>query len=140
VSGTLPPPPQGRPVVLYDGACGWCIGWAGWLVRHDRAGRFLLAPLAGETAARYLGPSPPADTMALVVPDGSGARVLTHAAAVRGVLMHMGGPWPALALLGTLLGPFGDVLYRWIARRRHALPAGAGACDPDAVPQARRLP
>jgi len=129
-----------RPIVLYDGGCGWCTGWAGWLCRRDRRERFRLAPLDGETARRLLDGPPPKDTMVLVVPRAGGPpERLTESDAVLGVLKRLGGPWRAFALLAFVPRPLRDAAYRQVARRRHALPGGR-ACDPAAVPPARRLP
>jgi predicted DCC family thiol-disulfide oxidoreductase YuxK len=141
-----PPPPEDRhPIVLYDGTCGWCTGWAAWLCRRDRAGVFRLAPLDGATARRVLDGPPPADTMVLVLPAAQGPpRRLTESDAVLGVLRRLGWPWRALGALAVVPRPLRDPCYRWIARRRHALPGAAAACDsardPAGIPPARRLP
>lgn len=140
MTGGVPAPPGGRPLVLFDGDCAWCTGWTAWLCRRDRAGRFLLAPLGGETARRYLGPEVPPDTMFLVVPAGSGGRVLARSRAVLGVLEGLGGPWRAAGLLRIVPAALADRLYGWVARRRHALPARGRACAPGAIPAARLLP
>lgn len=131
-------PEDPRPVVLYDGSCGWCTGWAGWLCRHDRAGTFRLAPLEGETARRLLDGPPPPDTMVLVLHGPDGPRRLMESDAVLGVLRRLGWPWRALGVFGIVPRSLRDAAYRWMARRRHRL--HGGACDPAAVPPARRLP
>jgi predicted DCC family thiol-disulfide oxidoreductase YuxK len=135
-----PAPPEGRPLVLFDGACAWCTGWTAWLCRHDRAGRFLLAPLGGETARRYVGPDPPPDTMFLVLPHQGGGRVLDRSRAVLGVLTGLGWPWRILGVLRLVPAGPADRVYGWVARRRHALPAGGGSCPHGAVPAGRLLP
>jgi predicted DCC family thiol-disulfide oxidoreductase YuxK len=136
----VPAPPEGRPLVLFDGDCAWCTGWAAWLVRRDRGGRFLLAPLRGETARRYLGPAPPPDTMALVEPVPGGGRVRLRSRAVLGVLRHLGGPWRAVGLLALVPAPLADRAYGWVARRRHALAPGGRACARPPLPPGRVLP
>lgn len=130
-----------RPLVLYDGTCGWCTGWAGWLCRRDRRDIFRLAPLDGETARRVLDGPPPPDTMVLVLPAPEGApRRLVESDAVLGVLGRLGWPWRALAVLRVVPRPLRDAAYRSIARRRHALTGRTAACDPAGIPPARRLP
>jgi predicted DCC family thiol-disulfide oxidoreductase YuxK len=140
----VPPPPDGRPLLLFDGDCGWCTGWAGWLCRRDRRGRFLLAPLGGETARRYLPGPPPPDTMVLIEPAGpAGGRVSVRSRAVLGVLEGLGWPWRAAALLRAVPAGWSDRLYTLVARRRHALPGSGAACEPcetGAVPPDRLLP
>lgn len=37
--------------IYYDGECGFCRGWARWILRRDRAGAFRFAPLGGTTFA-----------------------------------------------------------------------------------------
>jgi len=131
-----------KPIVLYDGTCGWCTGWAGWLCRNDREEIFRLAPLDGETARRVLDGPPPEDTMVLVVPGDGEPRRLIESDAVLGVLVRLGGPWRALGALKLIPRPVRDAAYRRVARRRHAL--RGGVCDPAQVPSdippARRLP
>jgi len=140
VTGAVPPPPEGHLIVLFDGDCAWCTGWTAWLCRRDPAGRFLLAPLGGETARRYVGPEAPADTMFLVAPGDGGGRVWARSRAVLGVLEALGGPWRAARVLRLVPVGWADRIYAGIARRRHALPAARRACAPGALPPARMLP
>lgn len=135
----VPAPPGGKRLLLFDGDCGWCSGWAAWLCRHDRDARFLLAPLAGETARRYLGAPVPADTMALVEPLGADGRVLLRSRAVLGVLTGLGWPWRAAGVLRIVPPRWGDRIYGIVARRRHAFPARR-ACAPSGLPPERLLP
>lgn len=137
---TVPAPPGGRMLILFDGDCAWCTGWTAWLCRRDRDGRFLMAPLGGETARRYVGPDPPRDTMFLVVPAENGGRVLSRSRAVLGVLEGLGGAWRAAALLRLFPAVLADRVYGWVACRRHALPACPAARAPGAIPAARLLP
>ena len=42
------------PLLLYDGTCGFCAASVQWVLRHDRRGTLLFAPLQGETARPIL--------------------------------------------------------------------------------------
>ncbi|MGH7527019.1 MAG: thiol-disulfide oxidoreductase DCC family protein [Gemmatimonadales bacterium] len=111
-----------RPVLLYDGNCGFCNDWVGRLRRWDQRGAIDYLPAQLRADVQDL-PSIPDEAldraMHLVLPNGrvyQGARALS----------------PLLSLLpgGALLAPIlrvpgvqslADRVYAWIAARRHRL-------------------
>jgi predicted DCC family thiol-disulfide oxidoreductase YuxK len=122
------PPPDGAPVVLYDGACALCTRQAGNLARLAR-GRVRAEAL--QTALpRFPGLSE-AEALReikLVAADGrvyGGADALVR-------LVNLGRP-----LLGKLLYPYylpgvrqlADAAYGWVARNRYRLFGRADACE-----------
>lgn len=110
------------PVLFYDGACGLCHRAVRALLRLDRGARLRFAPLGGETfralvpvAERVRLP----DSLALVVPGRAPA---ARSAAVLEALRIVGGPWPAIAVLGALVPrTLADRLYDAVARSRRRL-------------------
>ncbi|MFD7918970.1 thiol-disulfide oxidoreductase DCC family protein [Streptomyces sp. NPDC059740] len=116
-----------RPVLLYDGDCGFCTSCVKLLGRWVRpraettAWQFADLPALGVTRER-------ADREVLwVTPNG---HVYGGASTVAKVLLSGRGPWPVLG--GALLLPG----VRWVAGRcyelvsanRHRLPGGTPAC------------
>lgn len=121
-SQSFPGGPNCRYLLLFDGDCGWCSGWAAWLVRHKPHGRMILAPLSGTTAQPFVGSHPPTDTMVLVVRETDGRlRLYTHSEAVFITASALGWPWRALGLFKLLPRKLTDAMYRWVARNRHRL-------------------
>ncbi|MDH5526184.1 MAG: DUF393 domain-containing protein [Nitrospirota bacterium] len=116
-----PPLFPGPPVVLYDGDCGWCRGWAGWLYGRDRQHRLRFAPLSGPTASLLGAPLPP-DSLVLARHGAHGVVLETHARAVLQAAALLGGPWRLAALAARLPRWLIDPPYRAVARRRHRLP------------------
>ena len=118
-----------RPVLLYDGTCGFCVRWIDRLRRWDRSSRIEYVPYQRRGAVARL-PSISDDALDhavhLVAPDGrvsAGARVLPP------LLDHL----PA----GRLLKPFvripgvlwlGSRAYGWVAARRHRLGGQGSTC------------
>lgn len=114
-----PPLPEG-PVLLFDGVCNLCDRTVNFILRHDRRGELLLAPLQSNAAERLLAGTPlrPADLRSLILVDHG--RVWLRSRAVMEVGKRMGGPWKLLGLLGHLLPrPLRDALYDWVARNRY---------------------
>ncbi len=126
-----PPTPPAIPnadtplLLLFDGDCGWCLGWARWLA--PRADGIAFAPLSGPTARGFL-TAIPTDTLVVIqYRKNAPAEILTHARAVLRVMDRMGGRWSLAATLGRRLpGQLADWLYRRVARNRHRL-SGPGA-------------
>ncbi len=112
-------------VVLYDGVCGLCNGFVQFVLRRDREGRVLFAPLQGSTARAALAPRglDPSDLDTIyVVADWRSPqeRVLAHSRAVLYTLAQLGGGWPFLAGVGDAFPrPLSDAVYRFVARRRY---------------------
>jgi predicted DCC family thiol-disulfide oxidoreductase YuxK len=117
----------GRPVLVFDGDCGFCTSSARWAQRrlhlvHVEPWQLLDLDALGLTAERCDA------AVQWVATDGtveSGARAAVSA------LRHGGGAW---GVLGRLIGLPGvvriaDLVYRWIARHRHRLPGGSAACE-----------
>jgi predicted DCC family thiol-disulfide oxidoreductase YuxK len=119
-----------RATVFYDGQCGLCHRLVRFVLARDAAGAFRFAPLGGETfqssvPAWRAGALP--DSIVVRTADGA---LLVRTAAVRHVLLALGGPWRiaggALQLVPAALA---DRLYDGVARVRHRLFARpAGAC------------
>ncbi|AYC33351.1 thiol-disulfide oxidoreductase DCC family protein [Pseudomonas cavernae] len=111
----------GDRVVLFDGVCRLCSGWAKFLIRHDRAQRFKLASVQsaeGQAILAWVGlPTDRFDTMAYVE-DG---RLFVRSNAVLSILTQLPWPWRALTILRLCPRPLRDWCYDRIALNRYRL-------------------
>jgi predicted DCC family thiol-disulfide oxidoreductase YuxK len=126
------------PLIVFDGICVLCSGFARFTVRFDRAGKFRFAtaqsPL-GEALYHEHGLRTDFYETNLVIVDGAAYQRLDSLIAVLGVL---GWPWRAARTLKLLPRPIRDWLYSLIARNRYALFGKKANCDiPSAALRAR---
>jgi len=119
-----------RPLVLFDGRCGFCRDWSRRLARWDGRGRLRQVPyqerhrLAGVPA---LSDAELEEALHVVLPDG---RVERGARAVIALLPWLRGG-RVLALVARIPGAalVADHAYRWVARRRHHLGPVGDRCE-----------
>lgn len=114
-----------RPVLLFDGRCGFCRRWVARLRAWDRRGRIETLDGALRRERPELPPISDAAmdrAMQLVLPDG---RVVGGGEALREVLRYLPGG-PPLRLLLSLPGirSVVDAGYAWVAARRHRSACG----------------
>jgi predicted DCC family thiol-disulfide oxidoreductase YuxK len=106
------------PVIIFDGACVLCSGFAAFVLRHDRAGRFRLlaaqTPL-GEALYRHFGLRYGEFDTYVLVEDGR-ARVKSDAA-LR-IFGRLGFPWSLLAAARIVPRSWRDAIYDLVARNR----------------------
>lgn len=122
-----------RPILLYDGDCGFCTSSARFIERHIPTGAELSAyqdadlDALGTTAERASGE-------VLWVEDG---HVHGGAQAIARLLIDAGGPWRPLGALISVppLRPLAAGVYHLVTVNRHRLPGGTPAC---ALPSAER--
>ena len=121
-----------RHLVLYDEDCGFCRWSLDRLLRWDRHGRLLAAPIQSEEGDRLLIDLTEEERLGswhLVTPDGrrySGGA----AAGPMARLLPAGAP---VAFLAETFPRTTDRVYRWVARNRDALGRRLGeqACSVD---------
>lgn len=117
-------PPAGAlpgSIVLFDGFCNLCSGFAGWLVRRDRRNVFRLATLESETAGRLL--EGRADSLRgvdsiILVEQG---RCFTRSTAVLKILKGLPPPWPVFYFLIAVPRSIRDFIYDLFAGQRYRL-------------------
>ncbi|MCB9946999.1 MAG: thiol-disulfide oxidoreductase DCC family protein [Rhodospirillaceae bacterium] len=130
---TVPPFPDDRPLIVFDGVCGLCSASARFVLRHDRRGVFRLSaaqsPL-GRALYRHYGLDPDAMETVLVVAEGR-AYAKTDAAVL--VLTRLGLPWSAAGAARLVPRALADRLYDRLARNRYRI---AGRRDRCMVPPA----
>jgi predicted DCC family thiol-disulfide oxidoreductase YuxK len=124
----VPPFPDDKAVVVFDGVCVLCSGFANFILKRDTAFAFRLttaqSPL-GQALYRHYGLDTQEFETNLVIADGR-AHAKLDSVAVTGE--RLGGPWRALALLRVLPYPLADWLYDRIARNRYALFGRTDSC------------
>ena len=117
----VPAFPDDKALVVFDGVCVLCSGFARFILKRDRHFAFRLAtaqsPL-GQALLRHYGLDPETLETNLVLADGRAYAKLDTVAAVA---TRIGGPWRVLALLRLLPRGLGDWLYDRVARNRYAL-------------------
>jgi predicted DCC family thiol-disulfide oxidoreductase YuxK len=129
-------------IVFYDGTCGFCDWSVQWLLRHDRTGAFVFAPLQGSTAERYgVSPDGHDPTSVVLVLRGATPTRLERSDAVLAMLARLGQPWRALSAARLVPRFLRDPFYRLFARYRYVVAGKIDACRiPAPEDRARFLP
>lgn len=115
--------------LVFDGVCVLCNVWVDFILRHDHAGCFRLAPMQGRQGRALL----EANNMSA---DDPGSLLLiehgesfTNSNAVTRVLRQLGGGWKLIAAAMRLVPRWArDPVYRWIARHRYRLFGKRASC------------
>ena len=116
----------GRPLLVFDGDCGFCTTSARagqrWLgLEHVEPWQFLDLESLGLTEQQVT------EAVQWVDEDGG---VVAAERAVIAALRHAGGVWSVLGRIMNLPGirQLAGVVYRLVAKYRHKLPGGTPAC------------
>ena len=122
-----------RPVLLYDGTCGFCAESVQLVLRHDRHGSLQFAALDSTFGRAVLARHPEVaqvDSFVWYEPadDEARERLLTRSAAALRVARYLGGAWRLATMAGLIPRVFRDRLYDLVARHRHSLVRGAPHC------------
>jgi predicted DCC family thiol-disulfide oxidoreductase YuxK len=117
----LPTFPDDKGLIVFDGVCVLCSGFARFILKRDRNFAFRLttaqSPL-GQALYRHYGLDASEFESNLVLVDG---RAYAKLDTVAVVAERLGGPWRVLALLRLLPHTLGDWVYDRVARNRYAL-------------------
>lgn len=122
------PPADPRPVLLYDGECGFCARSVRFVLDHNSAADVRFASLQSDYG-RDLRARHEIDTTelsSLVFVEGDRAYRLSAASAR--VARHLDWPYRAGAALVIVPRPLRDAAYEFVARHRHRLMPSADAC------------
>ena len=122
-----------RAVIVFDGVCVMCSGFAQFVARRDtdRKFRFIAAqsPL-GVALYRHFGLDPVNYETNLLIANG---RLSVKMAAVLGIVTALGGCWRLVGVFGWLPAGLSDRIYEAIARNRYRLFGRRDRCiRPDA--------
>ncbi|MEO7539737.1 MAG: DCC1-like thiol-disulfide oxidoreductase family protein [Pyrinomonadaceae bacterium] len=107
-------------IVLFDGVCNFCNGAVNFIIRHDRARRFLFAPLQSdigqELRAEY-GIDESVDSIVLIEDN----KAYLHSTAGLRVAKDLGGIISLAYALVIVPAFIRDFLYRTFAKYRYTL-------------------
>ena len=114
----VPSFPDDRPLIIFDGYCALCSGWASFVLRHDPGGRFRLAsaqsPLGYALYVHY-GLDPQDYETNILIEDG---RAWFKSESSIRMLEGLGWPWKLAAVFRILPRVVRDPMYEFIARNR----------------------
>ncbi len=116
-----------KPVLLYDGECGLCNALMRFMLKHDRRGVLMFAPLQGPLAQVFLrarGLEAEDFDSVVFIQDmhREDTPYFQRTAGSLRAMQEMGGGWRRLArLLGVVPVSWSNVLYRAVARTRYRI-------------------
>jgi predicted DCC family thiol-disulfide oxidoreductase YuxK len=120
-SGAAPWNQPGETVVLFDGTCKLCNGWARFVIAHDHAHRIKLASVQsseGQALLKWAGlPTDNFNTIVLM----SDNRFFVRSEAMFEILARLDAPWPWLTVLRIVPQRLRDWMYDKIALNRYKL-------------------
>jgi predicted DCC family thiol-disulfide oxidoreductase YuxK len=114
----VPDFPDDRPIIIFDGHCVLCSGFARFVIRHDRRAVFRLmaaqTPL-GQAIYRHLNLEPIRFETNVLVQNG---RFWIKSDGSIRMFALLGFPWSMALLLRVVPRTLLDWLYDWVARNR----------------------
>ncbi len=114
----VPPFADDRPVIIFDGYCALCTGWAAFVLRRDHAGKYRLltaeSPL-GQALYRHYGLDPQDYETNILIADG--VAWFKSEGSIR-MAEGLGFPWSLAAVFRILPGAWRDFLSEGLARNR----------------------
>jgi predicted DCC family thiol-disulfide oxidoreductase YuxK len=114
----VPPFPDDRPIIIFDGLCVLCSGFAQFVLRRDRRRRFRLLPAQsplGQALYRHYGLDP-SDYETNILIEG-GIAWFKSEGSIR-MAEGLGFPWSLAAIFRVLPLRLRDALYGAVARNR----------------------
>jgi len=118
---------ESAPILLFDGVCNFCNEAVGFVLDHDRAGRFRFASLQSEAGRALLaehGLSESALSTSVLIDAGRAykdSEGVLRAALLLGGAFRLAGPllWLPRGLRDALYRAFARNRYRWFGRSEH---------------------
>jgi predicted DCC family thiol-disulfide oxidoreductase YuxK len=114
----VPPFADDKPIIIFDGYCALCAGWAAFILRHDHGGKYRLiaaeSPL-GQALYVHYGLDPQDYETNILLEDG--AAWFKSESSVR-MAEGLGFPWRLATAFRVLPLAWRDFLYEMIARNR----------------------
>jgi predicted DCC family thiol-disulfide oxidoreductase YuxK len=106
-------------LLVYDGYCHLCSGWARFMARHPLSPPFQLVAMQSEAGRALLSANgiDPEDPATFLVIDAG--RVLRESDGAIHVVTVFGGAWRCFALARVIPRGLRDALYRLLARNRY---------------------
>jgi len=114
----VPTFPDDRPIIIFDGHCALCSGWARFVLRHDAKGLYRLLPAQsrlGRALYVHYGLHPEEYETNILVADG--VAWFKSEGSIR-MAEGLGWPWRLAAAFRILPEPWRDRLYEFVARNR----------------------
>lgn len=114
----VPAFPDDRPIIVFDGKCVLCSGFARFVIRHDRRRRFRLLPAQtplGAAIYAHYGLHPTDYETNLLLEKG---RVWLKSEGSIRMFERLGFPWSLAAVARVITRPVRDRMYDLIARNR----------------------
>ena len=107
-------------VVLFDGVCNLCNGFVNFVIDRDPGHQFKFGSLQSQKAKVLLAdhPAPLTELSTVVLIEGS--KVYTRSTAALRIVRKLKGGWPLLYAFIIIPGPFRDVIYNFVARKRYS--------------------
>ncbi len=115
-------------IVLYDGFCNLCNGWAQFIIKRDTSSTFQYFPLQSNVSKELLGNlklSEKLDTIVYIKDD----KYFTESTAIIEILKDLGGCWKAFSIFKVIPQYLRDKIYRWIASNRYKYFGKRKQCD-----------
>lgn len=124
----MPSAATDKPIVIFDGECGFCNAWVAFVLRHEVGPELLFtpneSPCGRSLCERYAIQGKAADTIIVISED----RVLLRSDAVVFIARHLKPPACWLMVIRFVPRPIRDLGYRCIAAVRRVLPFAKNQC------------
>ena len=114
----VPPFADDKPIIIFDGYCALCSGWAAFVLRHDRAGKYRLLSAQsslGHALYMHYGLDPQDYQTNILIEDGVAS--FKSEGSIR-MAEGLGFPWRLAGILRILPLAWRDRLYETVARNR----------------------